>query len=92
MEQLELCKKRDLYEISKNYELPVSTAWVKGELKAAILTSLVEQGVLVVPGSDSPGLVAASEDPAPGSPELLAASRSSSGGGGGTVKAGGTYS
>ena len=43
VEQLELCKKRDLYEIARNY---VSTAWVKGELKATILTGLVDQGVL----------------------------------------------
>ena len=62
----QLCKKCDLYEIARNYELPVSTAWVKGECKAAILTGLVDQGVSVVPGSDSPGLVAAREDPSLG--------------------------
>ena len=48
--------------MTANYELPVFTAWVKGELKAAVHTSLVDQGVLVVLGSDSPGLVAAGED------------------------------
>ena len=56
-----MCKKRNLFEIAANYKLPVSTAWVKGELKADVLTSLGE-GVLVVLGLDSPDLVATGED------------------------------
>ena len=56
-----MCKKRNLFEIAANYKLPVSTAWVKGELKADVLTSLGE-GVLVVLGLDSPDLVAAGKD------------------------------
>ena len=75
VEQLELCKKQDLFEIAANYGVPVSTACVKQELKAVVLNSLADQAVLVVPGSDSPGLVVASEDH-PRSPDPPASGRS----------------
>ncbi|XP_034056780.1 uncharacterized protein LOC117536141 [Gymnodraco acuticeps] len=57
--QLDCCRKVDLRLVADHYHVSVSSALVKSELKATLLTGLVEQGVLSRPTSvESPGAVA----------------------------------
>ena len=57
--QLDRCRKVDLRLVADHYHVSVSTALVKSELKATLLTGLVEQGVLSLPTLvESPGTVA----------------------------------
>ncbi|KAF3835476.1 hypothetical protein F7725_028034, partial [Dissostichus mawsoni] len=53
------CMKVDLRLIADHYNIFVSTALAKSDLKATLLNGLVEQGVLSLPDSvESPGTVA----------------------------------
>ncbi|XP_033972270.1 uncharacterized protein LOC117471407 isoform X1 [Trematomus bernacchii] len=68
--QLDWCRKVDLRLVADHYHVSVSSALVKSELKATVITGLVEQGVLSLPTSvESPGTVAgavAAESPGGG--------------------------
>ncbi|CAI5682738.1 unnamed protein product [Oreochromis niloticus] len=52
--QLDACKKRDLHEVASFYSISVSTALRKAELKAALVSGLVEKGIVALPVSASP--------------------------------------
>ncbi|XP_033998203.1 uncharacterized protein LOC117492193 [Trematomus bernacchii] len=57
--QLDWCRKVDLRLVADHYHVSVSSALVKSELKATLITGLVEQGVLSLPILvESPGTVA----------------------------------
>lgn len=68
LNQLELCRKCDLFEIAGHYGIPVSIALIKRELKAVVLTRLNGRRVFIL--SESPGMVSASKNH-PESPEYL---------------------
>lgn len=52
--QLDACRKRDLHEVASGYSISVSTALRKAELKAALVSGLVEKGIVALPVSASP--------------------------------------
>ncbi|CAI5670350.1 unnamed protein product [Oreochromis niloticus] len=52
--QLDACRKRDLHEVASFYSISVSTALRKAELKAALVSGLVEKGIVALPVSASP--------------------------------------
>uniref|UniRef100_A0AAV2MAZ5 Uncharacterized protein n=1 Tax=Knipowitschia caucasica TaxID=637954 RepID=A0AAV2MAZ5_KNICA len=51
---LELCRKVDLLEIARHYAIPLSPALRVGELREAIPSELVANGVVVLPVSSDP--------------------------------------
>lgn len=48
-EQLDQCRKDDLFEIAQHFRLTVSTELLKKDLKAVVEDELVERGILVLP-------------------------------------------
>ncbi|CAI5682996.1 unnamed protein product [Oreochromis niloticus] len=52
--QLDACRKRDLHAVASFYSISVSTALRKAELKAALVSGLVEKGIVALPVSASP--------------------------------------
>ncbi|CAL9692023.1 unnamed protein product [Knipowitschia caucasica] len=59
---LDSCRKVDLLEIARHYDIPVSVTLRVGELREAVLASLVASEVLVLPKSSNPERGATAED------------------------------
>ncbi|CAI5669654.1 unnamed protein product [Oreochromis niloticus] len=52
---LDVCRKRDLQEVATHYGISVSTGLRKAELKAALVSGLLEKGVVVMQPPSTPG-------------------------------------
>lgn len=52
--QLDACRKNDLHEVASFYGIGVSTVLHKAELKAALVSGLVDKGILALQMSPSP--------------------------------------
>ncbi|CAI5677731.1 unnamed protein product [Oreochromis niloticus] len=52
---LDVCRKRDLQEVATHYGISVSTGLRKAELKAALVSGLLEKGVVVMQPPSIPG-------------------------------------